>query len=63
MCMNKSVFGYRVCWGWGKGFEDHPNASFEEKTKLVEDGLSNIVTTHLVEHNIPSSHTVYKYLS
>ncbi|WP_175615250.1 MBL fold metallo-hydrolase [Piscibacillus halophilus] len=44
-------------------FKEKPEASFEEKTVAVTEGLSHIVTTHLVEQNVPSNHKVYKYLN
>ncbi|TFB19508.1 MBL fold metallo-hydrolase [Filobacillus milosensis] len=46
-----------------KVFEEMPEASFEEKTEKVAENLENLVTTHLVEQNIPSDHVVYKYLN
>ncbi|MGP4071147.1 MBL fold metallo-hydrolase [Piscibacillus sp. B03] len=46
-----------------KVVEKQPEASFEIKTASVAEGLQSLVTTHLVEQNIPSNHTVYKYLN
>ncbi|GEL76451.1 MBL fold metallo-hydrolase [Tenuibacillus multivorans] len=45
-----------------KVFEEKPDTSFEEKSVAVTEGLKNIVTTHLVEQNIPSNHIIYNYL-
>ncbi|RPF53878.1 MBL fold metallo-hydrolase [Aquisalibacillus elongatus] len=42
---------------------NNPDTSMDGQVAAVIEGLSNLVTTHLVEQGIPANHVVYQYLN